>query len=423
MVTMFFVLTIIFFLLGVPMAMTIGFSSIIYIVMADITPTIVVQRLFSGVDVSALMAIPFFILAGNLMLTGGLAQRILDLANSIVGRTTGGLALVTILGCMFFAAISGSSIATAAALGTLMIPAMVEKGYDRGFATAIVSNASPMGVIIPPSISLIIYGSLSGSSISDLYLAGLPAGIIVGVSLMIVVYIISKKRGYKGSNTAFNFLDFLRSLKRSLWALGTPLILLGGVFLGIFTPTESGVVAVVYATIVGLFIYKELKIQDVWKIFLDSARSTATIMFVIANAALFAYVLAYEDIPGMIVNSFLSLSENPIVILLIINLILLFFGAFMDTMAILVIVVPMFLPVINMLGIDPVVFGIIVVVNTAIGMATPPFGATLLISSNIGKSPLVTVSRNSVWMLLALIIALLVITYIPILVMFPVWGF
>ncbi|MBM7714287.1 C4-dicarboxylate transporter DctM subunit [Bacillus thermophilus] len=423
MVAMFFILTVVFFLLGVPMAITIGFSSIIYIIIADITPTIVIQRLFSGVDVSALMAIPFFILAGNLMLTGGLAQRILDLANSIVGKMTGGLALVTILGCMFFAAISGSSIATAAALGTLMIPAMVEKGYDRGFATAIVSTASPMGVIIPPSISLIIYGSLSGASISDLYVAGLPAGLIVGISLMIVVYIISKKRGYKGSNAPFTFSQFLKALKRSLWALGTPLILLGGVFLGIFTPTESGVIAVVYATIVGFFIYKELKMKDVWKIFLDSSKSTATIMFVIANAALFAYVLAYENIPNTIVSSFLSLSENPIVILLIINVILLFFGAFMDTMAILVIVVPMFLPIIHMLGIDPVIFGIIVVVNTAIGMATPPFGATLLISSNIGKSPLLTVSRHSGWMLLALIVALLVITYIPVLVMFPIWGF
>lgn len=195
-----------------------------------------------------------------------------------------------------------------------------------------------------------------------------------------------------------------------------------GVF-GHFTPTESGVIAVVYATIVGFFIYKELKMKDVWKIFLDSSKSTATIMFVIANAALFAYVLAYENIPNTIVSSFLSLSENPIVILLIINVILLFFGAFMDTMAILVIVVPMFLPVIHMLGIDPVIFGIIVVVNTAIGMATPPFGATLLISSNIGKSPLMTVSRHSGWMLLALIVALLVITYIPVLVMFPIWGF
>ncbi len=423
MVTLFFALTIVLFLLGVPMAVTIGFSSIIYILLADINPMIVVQRLFTGADVSALMAIPFFILAGNLMLTGGLAQRILDLANSLIGRMTGGLALVTILGCMFFAAISGSSIATAAALGTLMIPAMVEKGYGRGFATAIVSNASPMGVIIPPSISLIIYGSLSGASISDLYLVGVPAGLIVGISLLIVVYLISRKRGYKGTDEPFKFSDFLRAFRRSLWALGTPIILLGGVFLGIVTPTESGVVAVIYAIIVGMFIYRELKLKDVWGIFLDSAKSTAIIMFIIANAALFAYILAYENIPTAIVSSVLSISENPIIVLLLINIILLIFGAFMDTMAILVIVVPMFLPVITAMGVDPVLFGIIVVVNTAIGMATPPFGATLLISSNLGKSPLVTVARESGWMLFALIVALLLITYVPYLVMFPLWGF
>ncbi|BAQ08865.1 C4-dicarboxylate ABC transporter permease [Bacillus sp. OxB-1] len=423
MVVMFFALTIILFLLGVPMAITIGLSSIIYVLLADITPMIVVQRLFTGADVSALMAIPFFILAGNLMLTGGLAQRILDLANSLVGKITGGLALVTILGCMFFAAISGSAIATAAALGTLMIPAMEKKGYNRGFATAIVSNASPMGVIIPPSVSLIIYGSLSGSSIKDLYIVGVPAGLIVGLSLLIVVYVISKKRGYKGNDEAFEFSTFLNALRRSLWALGTPVILLGGVFLGVVTPTESGVVAVIYAVIVGLFIYRELKIKDLIGIILDSARSTAVIMFIVANAALFAYVLAYENIPTMIVTSVMSLSENPIIILLLINIILLFFGAFMDTMAILVIVVPMFLPVIIALGIDPVLFGIIVVVNTAIGMATPPFGATLLIASNIGKHPLMSVARESGWLLLALIIALFIITYIPIVVMFPLWGF
>jgi len=423
MVILFFALTIILFLLGVPMAITIGFSSIVYILLADITPMIVIQRLFTGADVSALMAIPFFILAGNLMLTGGLAQRILDLANSMIGRMTGGLALVTILGCMFFAAISGSAIATAAALGSLMIPAMVNKGYDRGFATAVVSNASPMGVIIPPSISLIIYGSLSGTSISDLYIVGVPAGLIVAASLLIVVYLISKKRGYKGTDQPFKISDFLRALRRSLWALGTPVILLGGVFMGVVTPTESGVVAVIYAILVGMFIYRELKLNQIWSIFLDSARSTAVIMFIVANAALFAYVLAYENIPAAIVTNVMSISENPIMVLLLINVILLFFGAFMDTMAVLVIVVPMFLPVVTAIGVDPVLFGIIVVVNTAIGMATPPFGATLLISSNIGKSSLVTVARESGWMLVALIVALLIITYIPILVMFPLWGF
>ncbi|MFZ4451195.1 TRAP transporter large permease [Salibacterium aidingense] len=421
MIVLFFVITVLLFFIGVPLGITIGLSSMIYILLTDITPMIIIQRLFTGIDVSALMAIPFFILAGNLMLTGGLAQRILDLANSIIGRSTGGLAMVTILGCMFFAAISGSSIATAAALGTIMIPAMVDKGYDRDFATSVVSTASPMGVIIPPSITLIIYGSLSGSSISDLYSAGIPAGVIVGGALLIAVYLMSRKRKYKGNKEPFTWKEFGKALFRSLWALGTPVILIGGVFSGFFTPTESGVAAVVYAVLVGMFIYRELKGKHLASIFFDSAKTTATIMFIITNAALFAYVLAYENIPSRLVSGFLSVSDNPVVLLLIINLILLFFGMFMDTIAILVIVVPMFLPIINTLGIDPVLFGIIVVVNTAIGMCTPPFGGTLLVSANTGNVPLIKASSQSAYPIFALIAALLIITYIPILVMFPVW--
>lgn len=420
MTLMFFAITIILFLLGVPLAVTIGISSMIYILFADIAPMIMIQKLYTGIDVSSLMAIPFFILAGNLMLTGGLAQRILDLANSLVGRRTGGLAMVTVLGCMFFAAIAGSSIATAAALGSLMIPAMVNKGYDREFATAVVSAASPMGVIIPPSITLIIYGSLSGTSISDLYMAGVPAGILVGIALLITVYFISKRKGYKGEDIPFSINDFWKALSRALWALGTPIILIGGVFTGVFTPTESGVVAVVYAALVGLFIYKELKVKDLWNIFMDSAKTTASIMFIIANASLFAYVLAYEKIPTTIVSSFVSLSDNPIIILLLINIILLIFGAFMDTIAIMVIVVPLFLPIIANIGVDPTLFGIIVVVNTAIGMVTPPFGGTLLIASSIGKVPMMKAAYRASFMIVALIIVLLMISYIPRLVMFPV---
>ncbi|WP_102349698.1 TRAP transporter large permease [Bacillus sp. Marseille-P3661] len=412
MITLFFLSAIILFLIGVPMAVTLGVSSIIYILLAGITPEIMVQKLFTGIDVSSLMAIPFFILAGNLMLTGGLAQRILDLANSMIGNRTGGLGMVTILGCMFFAAIAGSSIATAAALGTLMIPAMVNKGYDRNFATAIVGAASPMGVIIPPSITLIIYGSLSGASISKLYQIGIPAGILVGVCLLIAVYFISKKHGYKGTDEPFSMKAFLLAFKRSLWALGTPIILMGGVFSGVFTPTESGVAAVIYAILVGLFIYRELKLKDLWPIFMDSAKTTASIMFIIANASLFAYVMAYERIPNNIVSQFLSLSDNPLIILLIINIILLIFGTFMDTIAILVIVVPLFLPIVTQMGIDITLFGIIVIVNTAIGMVTPPFGGTLLIASSIGKVPLMSAAYRAFPLIMALIVSLGVITYL-----------
>lgn len=418
MITLFFVSAIVLLILGVPMAITMGLSSMLYILFSDISPLILIQTLFSGIDISALMAIPFFILAGDLMLTGGLAKRIIDLANSLVGRSVGGLAIVTIIGCMFFAAISGSAIATAAALGTIMIPAMVEKGYDRTFAASIVAAASPMGVIIPPSITFIIYATLSRTSVSDLYAVGIPGGIIFGLALILVAYFVSKKHGYKDTGNPLNLKDFLSAFYRSFWALGTPLILIGGVFAGIFTPTESGVVAVAYAIIIGLFFYRELKVKDLMKIFLSSAKTTSLIMFIIANAYLFAYIMAYERIPHAIVDGMLSISENPLIILLLINLILLLFGAFMDTIAVIVIVVPMFLPMINQIGIDPVLFGLIVVMNTAIGMTTPPFGATLFIASSVGEVPFHHLAKRVILPVLASIAALFVITYFPGVVMF-----
>ncbi|GAB3062585.1 TRAP transporter large permease [Virgibacillus ainsalahensis] len=421
MVILFFVLTVLLFLLGVPLGFTIGLSSMVYILLADINPMIIIQQLFTGVNNSALMAIPFFILAGNLMLTGGLAQRIINLANSLIGRTTGGLAMVTILGCVFFAAISGSAVATAAALSSLMIPAMVKKGYDKDFAASVVSTASPLGAIIPPSVTLIVYGSLSGSSISDLYTVGIPAGIIVGGVLLGGAYLISRKRGYKGSGEPFKIKDFGKSFINAFWALGTPIILVGGVFSGIFTPTESGVVAVVYAIVIGMFVYRELNFKQLGKVIFDSAKTTATIMFIIANAYLLAYVLAYENIPNMIVSGFLNISDSPLITLLIINVILLVFGMFVDTIAIIVIVVPMFLPVIETMGIDPVYFGVLVIVNTAIGMCTPPFGQTLLVTTDIAKVPLLKASYQSMYLILALLIALVLMVLLPYLVMFPLW--
>jgi C4-dicarboxylate transporter, DctM subunit len=419
MVIVFAVSALILFLLGVPMAVVIGLSSIIYIFLSGIEPMIMIQRLFAGVDVPALMAIPFFVLAGNLMLTGGLADRILNLTNAAVGRRTGSLAIVSILGCMFFAAISGSAIATAAALTSIMVPAMEEKGYDRDFASAVIATASPMGVIIPPSITFIIYGTITGTSISDLYLVGLSSGLLIGIVLMIVAYMISKKKGYKGDRQPFEIRSFFRAFKNAVWALGTPLIMIGGVFNGIFTPTESGVIAVVYSIVVGLFIYKDLKLKDLPRIFLQSAKTSAEIMYIIANASLFAYVLTFERIPQMVVDLFLTISESPIVILLLINLLLLIAGALLDTIAIIVIMVPLFMPIIQQIGMDPVVFGAIVIVNTAIGMSTPPFGVCLFAVSNIAKTAVQKVTSKAWLPISAMIVVLLLITYFPEIISFP----
>ncbi len=424
-VTLFFITTAVLLLIGVPIAIAIGASSLLYILMGGIQQLIAVQKLFAGINSVALLAIPFFILAGDLMNTGGIAKRLVRLANAFIGNMTGGLGVVTILGCMFFAAIAGSGVATAAAMGAIMIPAMVNNGYDKGFATSIVASASPIGVIIPPSITFVIYGVLTGTSIADLYLAGIPAGVIVGLALMSVNFYYSKKYGYRGvsqdgmTKTEKN-RERLVAFKEALWALGTPLILIGGVFGGIFTPTESAVVAVVYALFVGIFIYKDMKFSDVPRIFLNSSKTAAKIMFIIANASLFAYVLTYERIPQMLVTSLLNVTSNKFLIILLINLILLVAGTFMETSAILIIMVPLLMPVLSQIGMNLTHFGIIITVNTAIGLLSPPFGVCLFTSSTVSKVPIEVLSRKVLPFMLAAIVALMIITYLPQSVMFLV---
>lgn len=423
-VGMFFLAAIVMLVLGVPIGVTIGGASLLYILASGMTEMVAVQKLFAGVNTVALLAIPFFVLAGDLMNTGGIAKRLVRLANAYLGHRTGGLATISILGCMFFAAISGSGVATAAAIGSILIPAMINKGYDRGFACGVVASASPIGVVIPPSISFVVFGVLTGTSIADMYKAGIPAGIIMGLMLIITAYVISKKNGYKGDVISEDPAEVKKerraALKDSLWAIGTPLILVGGVFGGIFTPTESAVVAVVYAIIVGIFIYKDMKWKDLPAIFLRSAKTAASILFIIANASLFAYVLTYEKIPQTIVTGLLAITENKFLLLLIINAVLLLAGTFMETSAILIIMVPLLLPIIDKLGMNMVHFGIMMCVNTAIGMLTPPFGVCLFTTARVGGVAVEELSKKVGWFLLALIVALLIITYIPQTVMFMV---
>lgn len=413
MITVFLISALIFLLLGIPIAVTVGLSSIIYILMAGIQSAIIVQRLFAGIDMAALLAIPFFVLAGDLMNLGGLAKRLVRLANSIIGNTTGGLAIVTVIGCMFFAAISGSGVATAAAVGSIMIPAMVNRGYDPVFACALVACAAPIGVIIPPSISFVIIGVLSGTSISDLYKVGIPGGIIVGLTLIFVCWWISKKEGYKGEEIPFSLKTIWEAFKDAIWALDTPVILIGGVFGGVFTPTESAVVAVAYAIIVGKFIYGEGTWTDILNIFIQSAKTSGHILFIIANASLFAWVLTIERLPQMLVQGFLSISNSSIITLMIINVILLVAGCFMESGAIQVITVPLLWLVIQRMGIDPVHFGLIMTVNLAIGLMTPPFGVVLYTTSSISKIPVQRICISIMPFFIAMIIALLIITYIP----------
>jgi C4-dicarboxylate transporter DctM subunit len=418
MITVFLVSAVLFLFLGFPIAVTVGLSSVIYILASGIKPLIIIQRLFAGIDMTAILAIPFFVLAGDLMNMGGLAKRLVRLANSVIGNATGGLAVVTILGCMFFAAISGSGVATAAALGSIMIPAMVKRGYDIDFASAVVASAAPIGVIIPPSISFVIIGVLSGTSIADLYKAGIPAGIITGIFLIIVSVWMSRKRNYKGEEIPFDLKNIWNAFKDAVWALGTPLILIGGVFGGVFTPTESAAVAVAYAIIVGRYIYKEMSWNDILKVFITSAKTSARILFIISNASLFAWVLTIERIPQQIMESFLSLSNSPIVLLLIINVILLIAGCFLESGAIQVITVPLLWPVITKFGINPVHFGIVMTVNLAIGLMTPPFGVVLYTTSSVAGTSIHRISAKILPFFVVMVVALLIITYIPQSVMF-----
>lgn len=428
-VGVFGLLSLILLVIGVPIAVTVGIASIAFILMEGIAPMIVIQRLFAGVDVAALLAIPFFILAGDLMNRGGIAKRLVRLANRAVGNRTGGLAIVGIIVCMFFAAISGSGVATAAAVGGVMFAGMAAMGYPKAYSAAVIASASPIGVVIPPSISFVTFGVLTGCSIADLYKAGFPAGIIMGIALMVAAYLTSKKQGYQGKNAKFadpeaekeyNAPYNKRDIIEVLFALGTPVIIVGGVFGGWFTPTESAVVAVIYSLLVGAFVFRELDLKSLLPVFRNAAIGAARIMFIIANATLFAWVLAYARIPQMLMESVMGITSNKFLLLLIINLILLIAGAIMETGSIILIATPLLLPIMNAIGVDLVHFGIIMTANTAIGLLTPPFGVCLYTASNVAGVTVQDTIRKIFPFLLALIVSILIITYFPSIILFMV---
>lgn len=402
-------------ILGVPIAFCLGVAAVCtMLVSIDPVPalTTVAQRMATGLDSFALLAIPFFILAGQLMNRGGIARRLIDFAKTLVAVLPGGLAHVNILAAMLFGAISGSSVAAASAVGGVMAPRMEEEGYDRGFGAAVNITSATTGLIIPPSNILIVYSLASGGvSIAALFLAGYLPGILVGLALMVVAGVIAWRRGYPRAERLRPRLIVRRGLEAfpSLFML---VLVIGGIVAGIFTATEASAVAVVYAFVLAM-IYREVRLTDVPDILLETVKTTAIVMLLIGTSMGLSWVMAYENIPQNVTEGLIGLAESPLVILLIINLILLAVGTFMDMTPAVLIFTPIFLPIVTELGMDPTHFGIVMVLNLCVGLCTPPVGSVLFVGCGIAGVPITRVVRPLLPLFAAMIVALLIVTYVP----------
>lgn len=402
------------FVIGVPVALALGgATSFAMFISGDWNLMIIPQRLMLSMTISTLIAIPMFVLAGNLMSKGGMSKRIVDFAMTLVGRRTGGLALVAIAACMFFAALSGSSSATAAAIGSIMIPEMIRRKYDTRFAGASVASSAELGLIIPPSTAMILYGVATGTSVTTMFIGGILPGIMIGLTLMGVAYFISKKEGYKGVTDGEEIMTVWEGLKKSFFALLMPFIILGGIYGGIFTCTEAAAVAVFYGLLCGGLIYRELKLSDLKEILMSTVHQATMVLLIIGNASLFGYILGVMRVPDAVANFFVSVSSNWIVFMLLVNILLFFVGMIFEASPAILILGPILAPIAVSYGIDPIHFGVVMIVNLAVGMVTPPVGLNLYVTCAIAKLKIEELAVRLIPFLVCLILDVFILAFIP----------
>lgn len=400
-------------LLGVPVFVSLGMATFLALTLTNIPLSIIPLDLYKLAEMFPLLAVPAFILAGALMEKGGMSQQIVEVATLFVGRVRGGLAIVTILGCMFFAAMIGSGPSTVAAMGALMIPSMVRRGYDKDYAAGVCATGGTLGILIPPSNPMIVYGVVGNVSIASLFMAGFIPGAMVGAALIITAYIYARKRGYQGIEERYTLGEALRIVGRNVWALLAPVVILGGIYAGVFTPVEASMVAVFYALLVGTVINKKIKLPDIWEAIKMTNTTTGTVLIVVGVSVLFGRFVTMYQVPQRLAEAMLSLSTDPIVVMLLIAAFLFLLGMFMETLATIVIITPVVLPLITKLGIDPVHFGIFLVMTNEVAMLTPPLGVNLFVAMGLTNLSLEKMARAAFPYVIAVVICILLVIRFP----------
>jgi C4-dicarboxylate transporter DctM subunit len=399
--------------LGVPLAAVVGVAALLCVMaFTSIPPQALFQQLYQGSEYDLLQAVVFFIVAGNVMTRGSLASRLIKVGQALVGGFSGGLAITAVLLCMFFAAISGSSPATVVAIGTIMIPALIKSGYDTRFSVGLLTTAGSLGIMIPPSIPMIIWAVVVGVSVTKQFTAGFLPGILIGLALMAYSYVMARKRGWRVSSK-ISWHDLIEALKQGAWGLFMPFLVLGGIYSGAFTATEAAAVAFVYALLVELFIHRSIRVKDMMPIFKESVLTSAMLLFIIANASVLSYYFSVDQIPERVADFLVRYIDNRFMFLLLVNIALLIMGCFMDVVSAMLVLGPVFMPLLQRFEIDFIHFGIIMVLNIEIGFLTPPFGVNLFVSSGITGKDVLEVARSVAPFLVIMLGMLLLITYVP----------